>query len=108
MGAFEQNLKQRATVRRPTQVETELGGTTHQMGAHLASVPCALHVASGTERIIRGSPGVEVTHYLYTSIHDIREGDEVEVDSIAYDVMFVGNVQGHHLKIELASERPSR
>jgi len=101
-------LNTTAKVIRFTTSQGTMGGAKETPTTIINSLPCRIEALSGTERSMRGSTGVYVTHRMFClppADVEIAESDEIEIGSTRYEIMFVDNLQGHHLEIELAERR---
>lgn len=97
-----------ASVTRPTVTSDSIGGESVVETVVISALPCRVQAKSGTERAMSGSTGVAVSHVMFCGVADIDEADTVTVSGVDYDVVFVNNVHGHHLEVDLWERRPGR
>ncbi len=86
-----------------------IGGAIETETTPYTDIPCRIDALSATQRAMSGSVGVEVTHRMFCeSGYTIQDTDTVTSDSVVYDVVYPGDVHGHHMEIDLKERRPAR
>jgi head-tail adaptor len=103
--SFLSQLKQQGDLYRTTQTQDALGGVVDAWVKVAALFPCLVQALSASKRAMSGSIGVDVTHRLYCGVLITAEKDEIEVDGVRYRVLFVNNVRGHHMELDLEELR---
>jgi hypothetical protein len=68
----------------------------------IATVQGDIQAKSGRLRSLEYGKEVEANYIMYCTIAAVKEGDKVSLNGTDYKAMFVNNIQGHHLEVDLA------
>lgn len=106
--SFDGRMNKLASLYQATVTASAMGGGAREWTLALLLHPCRLDAVSATERAMSGSTGVAVTHRMYCRNPvgvTVSEKDRWQVAGIMYEVVFVNDVQGDHMEIDLLELR---
>lgn len=101
--SYEKLLNTTGSSTRQTTAIDQYGVVQQTWVTSISSFECRIRPIKWQEKQIRGALGEDSTHVLFCLRGlDITAKDRITVDSVEYNVIFVGkDSSDHHMKIEL-------
>ena len=105
--SFLSMLDTAADVTRITTEADDIGGSVETETTPYTDMPCRIDMLSASERGMSGSVGIDATHRLFCAAgYTIQDTDTITIGTAEYEVVYPGDLHGHHMEVMLRERRP--